>query len=337
MRVVNELRHFKRIVLLLLLSFTLVSSYAQNYTYVFTASTNLTRPITIKTSDGTFKLYGEDVVIHDNITWWSAEDANGVHIMQPGASREIHFSSNSPSSCRIHYHLTTLDPVSASSASKKRTIVTSSNPFSGSRRARALARQEAKENEEFEKSFITSFKGSYYSPGKYNNIDEFIVWRLPSPPSPRQITSPSQYCGHWSYIEGDDTWNMDIDLVDSEFVFSVKRRDVTLDLYRQENENNWLFFSETYTNLDDEIARRGIKYYQDACDTDADPGFPTDSNRRYKYNEYFSIWYYRVSLVNGQVKVAPVLAHRDYYYYGDNVYSETYEGNSYDARTLRKK
>lgn len=330
--------HMRKLVaLLFLLLTTLLSSSAQSTTtYVFTASNDLVRPITIKTSNGTYKLY-DRVEINSPLSWWSAEDANGVHIMQPGASRSYRFSSNSPSSTRIEYHLNTLDPISVSSSNRRSSSATKTSPFTGSRRERAQARQEALEREAFENSFIGSYKGNYYLSGKYSNLEEYIIWRLPSAPSPKSISSPEQYCGRWYFVDGDDTWFVDIDIVDSEFIFSVKRRENQLELYKQENENNWLFFSETYTNLDDEITRRGIQYYHDACDSDADPGFPTSDRSRYKYNEYFSIWYYRISLMNGQVKVGPVLAHRDYYYMGENVYSETYEGEAYDQKTLTKR
>ena len=133
----------KRILVSLLFCMTAILVKAQNSSFVtiFTADSRIARPITIKSSNGTYTLHSE-VRINKNLSWWEAYDGKGNKIMQPGGSYDKRYSNNG-SSVVIRYHLTTLYPSSGSSYSKKPGSGYTS--YNDSREARAERRQRREE------------------------------------------------------------------------------------------------------------------------------------------------------------------------------------------------
>jgi len=93
-----------------------VTAFAQKNVTIFTAADDIARPITIKTGSGNYTLYNE-LRLDKHIPWYEAYDGDGNKIMQPGASKKKHYSTEDGSYLEIRYHFTTLYPRSGSSSS----------------------------------------------------------------------------------------------------------------------------------------------------------------------------------------------------------------------------
>lgn len=297
----------KKIITILSALLVTFTAFAQKDVTIFTAADDIARPITIKTNSGNYKLYDE-LQIDKHISWFEAYDGNGNKIMQPGASRDIHFSTEDESRLVKKYHFTTLYP----SSSKSRSSSSGSKSSAGKK---THGREE----------YIPNYEGDYSS-AYYSNLEEYLMWRLPAPPAAKPISNPEQYCGKWgseftlNRMDA-DAWSVDVSWDGSRFYFDFKTLDY--ELYKQESENCWLFRHESYTDKTPEMRRRNLSFFYDDCDSDADPGFPRSGT--YKYDEYYQNAFYRLCLQGGSVKFGAVLGHTDYYFHDHHTYSETYQ------------
>lgn len=306
----------KKIITILSALLVTFTAFAQKNITIFTAADDIARPITIKTNSGNYKLYNE-LQIDKHISWFEAYDGNGNKIMQPGASRDIHFSTEDESRLVKKYHFTTLYP----SSSKSRSFSSGSKSSAGKK---THGREE----------YIPNYEGDYSS-AYYSNLEEYLVWRLSAPPAAKAITNPEQYCGKWgSEFElnriDPDAWSVDISWDGSIFHFDF--RSSNFELFMQETENCWLFRLESYTDKMPEMRKRNLSYFYDDCDSDADPGFPRGGT--YKYDEYYQNSFYRLCLQGGAVKFGAVLGHTDYYFHDVHTYSETYQFDNLSKKDL---
>lgn len=292
----------------LVISLGLVSAQTKySYTIVFSASSNLKRPITIKTSNGQYTITGNNEIrINRNLSWFEAYDGNGDKIMPPGQSKDWEYSSRSQSSTTvIYYNFTTLYPKSSSSYSS------SSSSLSLSNRSHSYHKNHPEQ--------IASYSGNYNGGAAYSNKAEYIEWKMPKPDAPQTITNPEQYCGKWIYpivqTKRPDMWEFEISYGGNEFSFRFREGNTRL--LRRENANNWLFMA---VKGDD----KGYQKYEGDCNSDADPGFPTTGV--YYYNLEQNFFYYRITLKDGKVFFHPLMVASDYYYRGDLTYSDTFLG-----------
>lgn len=295
-------------VILVLIS-SISTGFSQDCETIFTAASSISRPITIKTSDGTYTLH-DKVRIAKHISWFEAYDGNGNKIMPPSAKTQNQ-SKNGKSYSKIEYHFTTLYPNSQSSQNK-------SNNTSNSRRERAEARRG---------NNSSSYEGNYFNPPYYSNLDEYIMWKMPKPKTSVPITNPQQYCGKWAdkYIlenVDSDGWKVDISWDGNQFQFSFQPvASVDYELVKQENDNNWLFVTYSYTDNTPDLRKKNYTHYYDDCDSNADPGFPR--NGTYNYDASSNRLYTRITLENGSPIIRSVLWHTEYYYHGNTSYCHT--------------
>ena len=283
-------------------------------TYVFTASNSIARPITIKSGVGTYTLYDE-VRIERNPSWWEAYDANGNKIMQPSASKDYH--SNGPTI--LYYHLTTLYPNSGSSYSSNSTYNSSSN------------RQRSSHKNQYDdpRNHVVYYSGNYYNPPYYRNRRDYIEWKIPTPPSEQKIINPKQYVGKWIFPyrkeSNPDKWTVDIELDGDQFVFWFNGENYRL--YRQENDNNWLFTEDSYSGMG--------TIYEGDCNSDADPGFPTSGV--YYYNREYTTWYYRLTLMDSHVRLAALLCSSESRYMDGVTYREIFVSPSWQQAPIMER
>jgi hypothetical protein len=301
-----------RIIALLSALIVAATAFAQKDVTIFTAADDIARPITIKTNSGNYKLYNE-LRIDKHISWFEAYDGNGNKIMQPGASRDIHYSTEDESRLVKKYHFTTLYPSSSKGGSSS----------SGSKSSSGKKSHGREEN-------IPEYEGDYSSV-YYSNLEEYIMWRLPAPPAAKAITNPEQYCGKWGdryTLEkiNPDWWEVDIEWDGKSFSFSFRRDDNVL--VKQETDNSWLFVRTSYTDETPELQKKNLKSVINDCDSDADPGFPRSGT--YKYDEWYTAVYVRITLTGGSPRIINALMHNDYYYHGHHTYSETMNGDLLD-------
>lgn len=296
----QNFRYYAAVVILLLAASA--AKAQKNYVTIFTADRGIARPITIKSSNGTFKLYDE--VRTGHVSWFEAYDANGNKIMQPSPKRSYR-SNSSGSSGSSHYHFTTLYPQSNGSSYSGSSSYSSrgSGSYSSSRNSQTS---------------IPSYEGNYYNPPYYTNETEYILWKLPKPAPAKGIDNPQQYCGKW----GDKTalerlapnmWTVEISLNGDDFNFTFKLKDF-FEFYKRENENNWLFYHKSHED-------KSSTYYND-CGSDADPGYPRSGT--YNYDETYMTSLYRLTLEDGRPKMRAVLGHANYYYKGVHTYCESF-------------
>ena len=290
-----------------ILSFT---AYAQREITIFTASDDLAKPIKIKADGSAYTLFGE-IQINKHVSSFEAWDAHGNKIMPPSGSREYHSDSNKSNVTR--YHFTTLYPSSSKSGSSS----------SGSKSSSGKKTHGREEN-------IPDYEGDYSSV-YYSNLEEYIMWRLPAPPAAKAITNPEQYCGKWGdryTLEkiNPDWWEVDIEWDGKSFSFSFRRDDNVL--VKQETDNSWLFVRTSYTDETPELQKKNLKSVINDCDSDADPGFPRSGT--YKYDEWYTAVYVRITLTGGSPRIINALMHNDYYYHGHHTYSETMNGDLLD-------
>ena len=291
-----------RIIALLSALIVAATAFAQKDVTIFTAADDIARPITIKTNSGNYKLYNE-LRIDKHISWFEAYDGNGNKIMQPGASRDIHYSTEDESRLVKKYHFTTLYPSSSKGGSSS----------SGSKSSSGKKSHGREEN-------IPEYEGDYSSV-YYSNLEEYLAWRLPSPPTEQVITNPTQYCGKWASRVVPDFWTIDISRNGDQFSFNFKLAG-SYELVKQETANSWLFRNDSYLDRRPELQKRNSSSYIDDCDSDADPGFPRSGT--YKHDEYFSTWFCRLTLRDGRVYFNSIMCHREYYYRDIHTYSETF-------------
>ena len=285
--------------IVLFLTGLLIHAGAQNYVTIFTADSNIARPITIKSSDGTFKLYDE--VRTGHLNWFEAYDANGNKIMIPSAKRTNKYSSSGGSYSSSHYHFTTLYPTSSSRY-----------PGSGSQ-----SNGSSSGSQTYSRPTQPLYQGNYNNPPYYTSKADYINWKMPKTPVEKKIINPEEYVGKWISSKlrelDPDSWTVDVKWDGQTFSFSFRLSNYYI-LLRQENENNWLFVS--YSEDD----KQGKKFVGDR-NSDSDPGFPQSGE--YFYDYFDGINYFRLTLADGSVQFTSLLGHFDNYYQGQLTHSET--------------
>ena len=112
------------------------------------ASSNIARPITVKTNLGTFTIYGESIEVKGHVSEIEGFDGNGDKIMYPDHSYKGGKANDYDDPDQSYYHFTTLYPKSNSASSNRSSDYTRKNSkLSAAERAEAREARREKQRE----------------------------------------------------------------------------------------------------------------------------------------------------------------------------------------------